>query len=99
MIKAVIKENGAQPEMNTRTTNPAQKRTARSSSKLEKAASSANPYLSDLRPSALVQRYHKTQEADYYKAEKRGFAPGFDLEDWLKAGAEVDAASRPLQFY
>jgi len=29
-------------------------------------------------------------EAAYYRAEKRGFAPGFALEDWLSAEAEVD---------
>jgi hypothetical protein len=29
-------------------------------------------------------------ESAYYRAEKRGFAPGFALEDWLVAEAEVD---------
>jgi hypothetical protein len=29
-------------------------------------------------------------ENAYYRAEKRGFAPGFALEDWLIAEAEVD---------
>jgi len=28
--------------------------------------------------------------AAYYRAERRGFAPGCDLEDWLAAEAEVD---------
>jgi hypothetical protein len=26
----------------------------------------------------------------YYRAERRGFAPGYDLDDWLAAEAEVD---------
>jgi hypothetical protein len=30
-------------------------------------------------------------EAAYYRAERRGFAPGQELEDWLAAEIEVDA--------
>jgi hypothetical protein len=30
-------------------------------------------------------------EAAYYHAERRGFAPGDEVQDWLKAEAEVDA--------
>jgi hypothetical protein len=29
-------------------------------------------------------------EAAYYRAEKRGFVPGFALEDWVAAEALVD---------
>jgi len=28
-------------------------------------------------------------ELAYYRAERRGFAPGGELEDWLEAEAEV----------
>jgi hypothetical protein len=28
--------------------------------------------------------------AAYYRAEKRGFAPGRELEDWLEAEAEIE---------
>jgi hypothetical protein len=28
----------------------------------------------------------------YFRAEQRGFAPGGELQDWLDAEAEVDAA-------
>jgi hypothetical protein len=31
-------------------------------------------------------------EAAYFRAEKRGFAPGHEHEDWLAAENEVDAA-------
>ena len=27
--------------------------------------------------------------AAYYRAEQRGFAPGYDLEDWLEAEARI----------
>lgn len=30
-------------------------------------------------------------EAAYFRAEKRGFAPGHETEDWVAAEAEVDA--------
>ena len=30
--------------------------------------------------------------AAYYRAEKRGFAPGYEQEDWLAAEREVDGA-------
>jgi hypothetical protein len=30
-------------------------------------------------------------EAAFFRAEKRGFAPGHEVEDWLAAESEVDA--------
>jgi Protein of unknown function (DUF2934) len=33
-------------------------------------------------------------EAAYLRAERRGFAPGYETEDWLSAEAEVDALLR-----
>lgn len=36
--------------------------------------------------------YHRTKvaEAAYFAAEKRGFGPGHELEDWLAAEAEIE---------
>ncbi len=31
-------------------------------------------------------------EAAYFRAQRRGFAPGHELEDWLTAEAEIDTA-------
>jgi hypothetical protein len=56
---------------------------------------STAPHPSDM----MQERFHQIQELAYYKAEKRGFAPGHELEDWLEAQAEVDKASRPLEIY
>jgi hypothetical protein len=39
---------------------------------------------------ARIDRDKWITEAAYYRAEKRGFAPGYSLEDWLLAEAEVD---------
>lgn len=36
-------------------------------------------------------RLAMVQVAAYVRAERRGFAPGHELEDWLAAEAEVDA--------
>lgn len=33
-------------------------------------------------------------EAAYYRAEKRGFAPGRELDDWLAAEDEIEALAR-----
>jgi hypothetical protein len=37
------------------------------------------------------ERYRMIEEAAYYRAEKRGFAPGGEQEDWAAAVAEIDA--------
>ena len=54
-----------------------------------------------------VEIYEMIAEAAYYRAQKRGFAPGLEEEDWREAEAEVmerlraqgftwrDDASRP----
>ena len=38
------------------------------------------------------QRAALIAQAAYFRAEKRGFAPGHEAEDWLAAEAEVDAS-------
>lgn len=35
------------------------------------------------------ERRRLVESAAYFRAEKRGFAPGFELEDWIEAEAEV----------
>lgn len=41
------------------------------------------PSISDNREARIVERA-------YWRAERRGFAPGHELEDWLHAEREVD---------
>ncbi|MGZ4954490.1 MAG: DUF2934 domain-containing protein [Methylobacter sp.] len=36
----------------------------------------------------LPDRDAKIAELAYYKSENRGFAPGYELEDWLEAEQE-----------
>lgn len=35
------------------------------------------------------ERIRLVAQAAYYRAEKRGFAPGYELQDWVEAEAEV----------
>lgn len=43
-------------------------------------------------PVTLEQRQIMICEAAYYIAEHRGFEPGHDMDDWLAAEREIDAA-------
>ena len=40
------------------------------------------------------QRQHLIAQAAYFIAERRGFAPGNEVEDWLQAEAEIEACTR-----
>lgn len=44
--------------------------------------------------STPTERGRLIAEAAYYIAERRGFSPGSELEDWLQAEREVDIRSR-----
>jgi hypothetical protein len=40
-------------------------------------------------------REGRIAEAAYLRAQQRGFAPGYELEDWLAAEKEIDALLSP----
>jgi hypothetical protein len=40
-------------------------------------------------------RRRRVAEAAYYRAERRGFAPGGDLSDWLEAEKEIEHSDEP----
>ena len=42
-------------------------------------------------PSVAADRESLVRMAAYLRAERRGFAPGYEIEDWLAAEAEVSA--------
>lgn len=46
-------------------------------------------------PQIQPDRDEQIRIAAYIMAERRGFAPGFEAEDWLAAEQEVDAALAP----
>jgi hypothetical protein len=41
-------------------------------------------------PSFSVSREARIAEAAYWRAERRGFAPGHELDDWLEAERSID---------
>ena len=45
--------------------------------------------------SPIKPREQLIAELAYFKAQRRGFEPGHEEEDWLAAEAEVDAQLRP----
>jgi hypothetical protein len=49
-------------------------------------------------PEAIEQRRRRIELVAYSLAERRGFADGADLEDWLEAERQVDSEpSLPVQ--
>jgi hypothetical protein len=44
----------------------------------------------------LQGREERIRVAAYFKAERRGFVPGHELDDWLAAEEEEDSRARPL---
>jgi hypothetical protein len=40
---------------------------------------------------AQSERRRRIAEAAYHRAQLRGFAPGYEEEDWLEAEKEIDA--------
>ena len=55
----------------------------------EKAAAARRPPKAV--PSVPADRDSMVRIAAYLRAERRGFAPGYEIEDWLAAEAEVSA--------
>jgi len=45
-------------------------------------------------PSSSEIRHALIAQTAYFRAQRRGFVPGEELEDWLAAEAEVDTALR-----
>jgi hypothetical protein len=57
----------------------------------DKAAALAVETLQALEPPPVDLLRAMIAEAAYYRAERRGFAPGHELEDWLIAEIELNA--------
>ena len=64
---------------------------------MSKSKSKAKTSRSQTNPSSAEQpseRRQRIAEAAYFKAERRGFAPGYEERDWLDAEREMDAELR-----
>ncbi len=73
------------PRVKNPTTPAPRKRAPRKPRAAASAASSFTNFVGPEQRAALIA------EAAFFRAEKRGFAPGHETEDWLAAEAEVDA--------
>lgn len=57
-------------------------------------AGSISPALGTPNPVTEENRHRMICKAAYYLAERRGFEPGHQEEDWAKAEAEIDRILR-----
>jgi hypothetical protein len=58
--------------------------------KFPKPATGKDPQTKPVSRISPEERKRLIAETAYFIAERRGFAPGWELEDWLLAEAEVD---------
>ena len=81
--------------MANRRTDPAPAQPAQTAAKapVRRASQSKPKTLADPPTHSMGEQARRAMiaEAAYYHAERRGFAPGGEEHDWLRAEAEVDA--------
>ena len=53
------------------------------------SASAQAEYVQEGRPADEEDRQRLIAVAAYYRAERRGFAPGCEMDDWIEAEAEI----------
>jgi hypothetical protein len=58
-----------------------------------RSARSLSSVQSIIRTSDSDERERRIAEAAYYRAERRGFTPGFELADWIAAEQELDGCT------
>jgi hypothetical protein len=68
---------------------PVRTAAAASASKVQRAANSAREAPASTGRGGNGAFHDLIAEAAYYKAARRGFAPGLELQDWLEAEQEM----------
>ncbi len=56
----------------------------------KKTAAAPRAATTSIKPVSAAERYKMIQEAAYYKAERRGFEPGWEAQDWAESEREID---------
>jgi hypothetical protein len=82
----------ASPVKPTRTNPPNQSKPRSASERPESHAVTLNSSVADLAETIAECRYERREAiavAAYYRAQCRGFAPGYELEDWLAAETQM----------
>ena len=79
--------------------NPTEPAPVTENSTLRRPARSRKPLIPTLPPAQLTPEARRAliAETAYLRAERRGFTPGQETDDWLAAEAEVDALLRAEQ--
>ena len=79
--------------------NPTEAAPATENGTLRRPPRPRRPAIPTLPPAQLTPeaRHALIAETAYLRAERRGFAPGQETDDWLAAEAEVDALLRAAQ--
>lgn len=75
------KQKSSHPEKSTRRKRPAAATEASTAESIQSTPSASSV--------ADAARQTMIAEAAYYRARKRGFVPGRELDDWLAAEAEI----------
>ena len=92
-VKAPAKTKASAKAKPAPKAEPAAKKVAAKAPAAKTAPVAAKPARSSAKKSSVVpaeQRRNYIEMAAYYIAERRGFAPGNPLEDWVQAEAEID---------
>ena len=74
--------------------NPVQDPGAAKSTRAKRKQAPADPLPASAEVTRITasDRHGIIATAAYYRAERRQFTPGFEVEDWIAAEAEVDAS-------
>ena len=72
---------------------PTKKTSVTTAADSNSAQASGGDTASSEAPSQGQSREEQVRLAAYLAAERRGFAPGYEVEDWITAEQEVDAAT------
>lgn len=83
------------PRATTAPKPAARKAAATAKSSNRKTASQASPRAAVSSPTgpSPAEREQMVRMAAYFRAQNRGFQPGYEWEDWLAAEAEVSAST------
>jgi hypothetical protein len=76
--------------MATKKERPEPPKTAKSQTAAKPAAKPQTTFTGNAQAQVSPEELRKLiEEAAYFRAKQRGFAPGYELEDWIQAEAEV----------
>jgi hypothetical protein len=85
--KRTTPKNAAKKTVTKKTAVSAKKTATRKATKKSTSPSKPGTSSIDITPE---ERWKMIAVAAYHKAEKRGFAPGHELQDWAEAEKEID---------